>query len=295
MELSQMIQFKAVVECENISRAAEKLYLSQPAVSKSLHRIEEELGIKLFLRVGNKLVLQPAGRIVLSHVEKVLDELSKMEEELTQPSSGKTMIRIASPSTAILRYYVPNFLNSRSDIVAPASVREQEELEKLILNQEVDVAFTAQPFLNPAICSMLFEEEYLMVSVPIKHPLAALDSLHIKDLNGHAILMKPSRGLLQKRQDELIAREKVKLQIVHQEDYLIYREIAKSTNLPYFTSSIAQHFYEPVAQSRKNIPVLDPEVHLTYYIALHVDNFSNAFPFIDWLFKNRICRTEIAE
>ncbi|MDR2499526.1 MAG: LysR family transcriptional regulator [Treponema sp.] len=65
MELTQLAQFKAIAECESLSRAAEKIYISQPSLSAALQKLEDELGARLFERTKGRIFLNEAGKRAL--------------------------------------------------------------------------------------------------------------------------------------------------------------------------------------------------------------------------------------
>ena len=84
MELLQLKYFKTVAEKGKISAAAEALFLSPPALSTSISRLEKELGIPLFDRTGNRILLNRQGTIFLRHVNQIFEELDTAKEELHQ-------------------------------------------------------------------------------------------------------------------------------------------------------------------------------------------------------------------
>lgn len=90
MELFQLDQFKAIAECGTISKAADKLFLTQPTLSQNLKKLEAELGCKLFIRAHNRLSLSPCGEIVLQYASEVASLTEKMREELDEAIARET-------------------------------------------------------------------------------------------------------------------------------------------------------------------------------------------------------------
>lgn len=82
MELLQLRYFVAAAREENVTRAAQKLHIAQPALSQSIARLEEEMGVRLFDRVGKRIRLNAAGRELLRTVEPMLASLAAMPEKL---------------------------------------------------------------------------------------------------------------------------------------------------------------------------------------------------------------------
>ena len=80
--LSSYRIFYAVANTENISRAAKELYISQPAISKSIQKLEENLGVKLFERSSRGVTLTPEGELLYTHVKSAFETLSLGEDRL---------------------------------------------------------------------------------------------------------------------------------------------------------------------------------------------------------------------
>ena len=77
MELLQLHYFKVVARTESITKASEELYITQPALSKNISRLENEVGARLFDRVGNRIQLNQFGMAFLKHINKVSSELAE--------------------------------------------------------------------------------------------------------------------------------------------------------------------------------------------------------------------------
>lgn len=84
MKLSQLIYFKTVAESGKIAIAAKKLYVSAPALSIAIANLEKELGVQLFERSINKIVLNEQGRLYLTHVNKILEDISQAKQEVQE-------------------------------------------------------------------------------------------------------------------------------------------------------------------------------------------------------------------
>src|ERR1700752_1531330 len=84
MELQQLRYFREVAEREHVTRAAEKLFVSESAVSRAVTHLEEELGVPLFYRQGRAVVLSPYGRLFLEHVTRALNVLESGKRLLNE-------------------------------------------------------------------------------------------------------------------------------------------------------------------------------------------------------------------
>src|SRR5258708_4956401 len=90
MELQQLRYFREVAEREHVTRAAEKLFVSQSAVSRAVTQLEEELGVPLFYRQGRAVVLSPYGRLFLEHVSRALNALESGKRLLNEQTGGES-------------------------------------------------------------------------------------------------------------------------------------------------------------------------------------------------------------
>lgn len=129
----------------NMTEAGKKLYISQPSVSQAIKELENELEVKLFDRIGKKLYLTNEGEIYLKFVSRILnlnEEVKIMLEDLKNNVTGKIKI---GASTTIGTYILPNviksFLEKNKDVEISIVIENTEDIEKLLLDNDVDIAF----------------------------------------------------------------------------------------------------------------------------------------------------------
>ena len=118
--LTQYKVFHTVAILGNISKAAEKLYISQPAISKSLKQLEENLGVRLFNRNSRGVSLTEEGTLLFKHIHSAFEEISKGEDTLHRMTSlGLGTLRISASSTLckyILLPYLKGFIRENPHI-----------------------------------------------------------------------------------------------------------------------------------------------------------------------------------
>lgn len=184
MEIEQLRHFVKVAELENFTHAAGQVELSQPALSRSIARLEEELGQPLFDRQTRKVVLTDAGRLLLDHARNILMMAEDAKAEICDDGySGK--VRVAAIPT-IAPYFLPECLKSFRQQFAQAQVIVHEDttdqLLKRIADGEVDIALVALPIVAKHIqVEPLFEEELLLVTSR-DHPLTRKKSVRATDI-----------------------------------------------------------------------------------------------------------------
>ncbi len=181
MELQQLIHFQRVAQFNNMSRAAAELHITQPALSKSIAGLEEELGVKLFDRKGKKIVLNEIGEEVLAHTNRIEDECRMIRRIGREKQKSKELHLLVKAADQLI-----------PDIVFRIS-EEHPEI-RIIVNHyqaknkpDIVISSSLQPYKGPNGLTVL-KESFVLV-VPAGHPLAKKDSVHLADLDGRALIV----------------------------------------------------------------------------------------------------------
>lgn len=181
MELTQLKQFKAIAETQNISEAANILYVTQPALSNSLNRLEKELGVQLFDRAGKKITLNEQGQIVLKTVESILSQLDDMILKLHDMGFGKN-IKFCTAIVIFIYYILPIFSVGNPDLRVFPQIVVQEEIPTLLKKNAFDCAIISytldsDEFYNMEICT-----DYAGIGINADDPLSQKKEIALKDL-----------------------------------------------------------------------------------------------------------------
>ncbi len=186
MEFDQLRHFVKVAELNNFSRAAIDIGLSQPALSRSIARLEEVLGQPLFDRQNRKVVLTDAGNLLLGRARQILSMVDDAKGEIHD--DGKTgLVRVAAIPT-IAPYFLPERLRAFRKRFPEAKVIVQEDttdnLLKKLSDGVVDIAIAALPIKAKYLqTDRLFDEELLLV-VSAESPLASKKRIDSQDIEG---------------------------------------------------------------------------------------------------------------
>ena len=184
MELDQLRHFVRVAELGSMTQAAMVGGLSQPAVSRAIGRLEEELGQPLFERQARRLVLTEAGAAVLGTAREILLLADNLRERVVDDGiTGR--VRVAAIPT-IAPYFLPPLLKGFQDSFPHARVVVHEETTDGLLlrlrDGEVDVAILAEPFETRYLDhERLFDEELLLVTAA-GHPFQRRRKVRLADL-----------------------------------------------------------------------------------------------------------------
>ena len=110
MELWQLRTFSEIAETLNFTKASEKLYLTQSAVSHQIKALEEELGVPLFIRAKRGVILTDAGKIALEYANRILNEAEEMRETVVgREKALEGRVRVAAATQALVYLFAPLF------------------------------------------------------------------------------------------------------------------------------------------------------------------------------------------
>lgn len=184
MELEQLRQFLKVAELESFTRAADAVALSQPALSRSVARLEEEFGVPLFERQTRRVVLTDAGRLLQGRARQILSLVDDARSEVCDDGSTGTLRIGAIPTIA--PYFLPAHLRAFQQLHPLARVIVQEETtERLLKNLTdgaIDLAIAALPIhVRYVEVTRLFDEELLVV-LAAEHPLAQKKTIRLTEI-----------------------------------------------------------------------------------------------------------------
>lgn len=191
MELTQLRHFIKVAERQSITHACQDLLITQPALSRSIAKLEAELGQPLFERQTRRVVLTDAGRLFLERATQILALVNDTVAELTD--NGETgRIRVGAIPT-IAPYFLPTMLRQFRDACPQAQVVAHEETTERLLHRchqgEVDIAILAAPIAAAHLeTEVLFTEELLLV-LPAQHPLASKKRISLADIRSEPMVL----------------------------------------------------------------------------------------------------------
>ena len=197
LEIRHLKLLASVAEHGSVTEAGRRLHVTQSALSHQLRDAEEKLGTALFLRLGKKMVLTPAGEKMLVSARKVLDEMRAAEGQIEGLNGGtRGVIRVSTECYTCYHWLPPllqkfhgKFSKVEVNIVASATSNPAAAL----LEGKLDVAIISCPPRNKSLrVTPMFEDELVLVMSP-KHRLAAASQIRPRDLERETVLIYPPR------------------------------------------------------------------------------------------------------
>lgn len=173
MELTLLYYFKTVAEIENITKAAETLYISQPALSKAIAKLEKSLDVTLFERRKGRISLSAMGKVYYDYVSSAFQVLEQGEKKLSEIKKlSNDVVSIASPVAGVLHELIYDFLAGGERVQINQYLYEESILESELLSGKLDFAVTPVTIENSEIEQIKLMEEEVFIVVSDKHPLA---------------------------------------------------------------------------------------------------------------------------
>jgi LysR family hydrogen peroxide-inducible transcriptional activator len=193
MTLNELRFIVAVAQERNFRRAAEKAFISQPALSLAIQKLEEDLGIKIFERGKSEVSITPVGSAIVEQAQRVLEEAERIREIAAQGSNQLAAPLRVGVIHSVGPYLLPDLIPALKK-VAPHMALEVEEnitanLDVLLRNGKLDVIVIALPFGDAGILTHPLYDEPFEVVVNSEHRWAERRSIKAPELAGEKVLL----------------------------------------------------------------------------------------------------------
>ena len=192
MNLRHLRIFKAVCEEESITKASEKLFMTQPAVSHAINELESYLGICLFDRISRRLYLNETGKLFLAKVIKLLDLYDDLEQNSKELEDNAT-IKIGSSITIasfILPKVIANFEAVCNNTSTKVIIDNARNIENMLLNNEIDLGLIEGVIYKEELMRIPFSNYESAVICSPQHKFALEKSIDVNSLIKERLLLR---------------------------------------------------------------------------------------------------------
>ncbi len=277
MNLNQLKIFYVAAKRGNLSRAAEDLFITQPAVTKGIQRMQEQYDIRLMDRFGKKLVLTNTGEVLFKVAEKIFELEKHAEESIRELKQGKKgRIRIQA-SESFGAYYLPSIMNPFSKthplINISVNVLPTEHVVKNIAGLECDIGFISYPIKHEKVCIREILEDQLVFILPPDHPICRRKQFKPKDLEGNPMIVHERNSTPHRVFHEFI--EKNKIAVTSPLELSSNRAIKLAVESGLGIALISRKVADEEIQTGKlaAIPVPDQSIKRKFYLVHHKEKF----------------------
>jgi len=229
MELLQMKYFQVVARNEHIARSSEELNVSQPAISLMIARLEQELGGRLFDRVGRRIVLNEYSAAFLRHVDKILREEENALLELEEMKRGNSQsISIAMTSPHLLDGIILPFIALHPRVRWKIRVADVRQCVNLMQGGAVDFCISAPGVWGSGIETSVCVEDSIVVVSSAEHPFTRLESVTLEEIAGERIIMLVGDYAFRRHVDKIFSRYGVRLNYFVECPHLLRNELLRA-------------------------------------------------------------------
>lgn len=191
--------FHAVARHLSFTKAAEALFMTQPAVTFQVRQLEEQYNTRLFDRAQGRITLTPAGMVAFQYAERILALSSELETRLKEITGHQVGPLLIGASTTIAEYLLPRILGefkaSHPAIVPRLFVANSEAVQERVAERTLDLGFIEGESHLPSLASDLCCEDELQLVCAPSHPLAGHKSVTPRSLTEHAYISRePGSG-----------------------------------------------------------------------------------------------------
>jgi DNA-binding transcriptional LysR family regulator len=277
MNLNQLKIFYFAVKSGNLSAAAEELFITQPAVTKSIQRLQEHYELKFIDYVGKKLVLTDAGEVLFKIAEKIFDMETHAEESIRDFQQRKRgRIRILS-SESFGDYYLPEviipFCKAYPLVQVSMNILPTELVVENTASLNCDIGFISYPVDHERLVVREILEDELVIITPRRHPLAGKHTLRPRDLEGQLLIMHEEQSAPRRAIDDFVQRHgiNVKIPMELSSNRAIKRAVEHGIGIALISRKVAK---EEIEQRRLvALSLADDSMKRKFFLIHHKDKY----------------------
>lgn len=277
MNLYQLKVFYFAAKYGSLSRAAEKLYITQPAVTKQIQQLQNYYGIKLLNRFGKKMVLTDAGKSLFSIAEKILELETRAEESIRdfqQLKSGH--INIISSET-FGAYYLPfiliRYIKKYPDIRISSNILPVDEVYQKVVSLNCDIGFVSYVIDDPRIIAQKVVEDSIVLIVSSSHPYSRKKVFYPSDLQDQIVVMHEEGSATRDIVDTFLRKNNVNVKIKFEfsNNEAIKRVVENGNEIALVSKNTA--IEEIKTKKLVAIPSADKSLKRNFFLIYHRDKY----------------------
>ncbi len=277
MKFNQLKIFYTVAQKKSFTLAARELFLTQPAVTIQIQKLEADYETKFFDRVGKKIFLTESGKILYSYAEKILALFAQAEEALIDVKELKSGKLTIGASATVGSYYLPKifeaFGKEYPDIEIQMNLTNSHQVAEDVLAFKSDLGFVGELRNYDRLMIIPFLEEELVLIVPPDHSLAHSNGVSLEDLAGQPFIAREVGSATRELVEERIGSKGVSLKIVM--DLASNEAIKKAVESGLGISIISKYVVQKEVDQGllRIVPFREEKLMRKFFIIYHEDKY----------------------
>jgi DNA-binding transcriptional LysR family regulator len=264
IEIHLLEALSAFRSCGTLSRAAAQLHISQPALSRSMKKLEEDLGVTLFKRTANRLYLTETGTLAADYADRILALQDEIGSVLKNHERSLHTLAIGASAPMPLLIYPASMSQTYPQMtITTELVPDEKQLVSQLKKEEFHLIFTSQPVNDPECVSFLCGKEHLYISVIPAHPASLYrdKGVTFADMDGETFLMNRNIGIW----DALVRKYMPHSRYILQADMESLDMVVNASTLPTFSTDLAMRVFPGRNRKRIAIPFTDESATMNFY------------------------------
>lgn len=262
IEIYLLEQLAAFAKYGTLSRAAAELHISQPALSRSMKKLESTLGITLFIRDSKKIFLNETGKLAAQLAQSQVNQNKEMISRIIAFDRSLHSICVGSCTPMGITQLMPILQDCFGDMIISSELVYGEPLFNGLENGAYQIGILNAPSDDTNIFCQRYINEHLYISVPTTHRLANKKSVKFADLDGEKFLLFQHIGFWR----EICEKYMKNTSFIVQPDRDSFFELVENTEYPAFSSDAVLMTEHPPIE-RVYIPIDEEKARYTYYVA----------------------------
>ena len=263
-------QFAAFARCGTLLKASEELHITQPTLSRSMKKLEEELGVSIFHRENSKLSLNETGKVAAEYAEKALQANQDLIDHVLTYDRSLRTVSIGSSSPFPINELMPALQEYLSEKTILTELVDTDELLLTGLkNRRYDLVVLHSLPEDKTLYCQRYMDEQICLTVDENHPFAQKKSISFTEMLGMRILVSGKIGFWM----DICKKH------LSEEDLLVQRglealgELIEASTLPFFNSDRMIEMGVQIP-GRVSVPISDEDAHATYWVACRASDQS---------------------
>lgn len=272
-----MRQLDAIAREGTMLAASRALHLSQPALSRSMQRLEAELGAPLFTRAGRRLELNEAGQAALEWARQLLRDERLLRDAVAAAARRARALRVGTVAPAPLWRLTGLMTEAFPRETLVSETAEEDAVVRGVLDGGFDVGIVRSMPTSPLLRGRELMRERLSVTLPPNHPLAARRAVRLAELAGNSFLILTGIGFWR----DLVERAIPHATFIDQDDRMVFSQLVRTTPHCTFVTDAPYMENDPLP-GRAVVPVEDEAACATFYLVVRADASGLAAQLFEW-------------
>lgn len=267
-------QLVAVADKQTISGAAKQLHISQPAISQSMHKIEDKIGVSLFNRSKSHIELNENGKIAVKYARQAIATNQEVTRQTRRFNQEMQVLRVGACTSFIGSHFLSHLHADYPLQKTQLTIADDQELLNELTKHSLDLVILHSKSTNSGLACKHYVNDRLMLILPKTNSLAGKKSLHFSELSGQSILGHQKSNFWL----DICRRNIPKLNLIVQDNMATLEQLVFSSTLPAFNTLLVQPVFR-VPDNKVTLPIMDEPALVKYYFAYRKADQSRMVPF----------------